>query len=365
MIDLLIAGAGPAGLATALYAHRAGLTCAVIDPRDVPIDKACGEGLMPGAVVALGALGVAVPGHEFRGIRYLSGGEGVDARFHGRPGLGVPRTTLHAAMMRAVTDRGIDIRRGAVTSLRQLDDRVTVGGMSARYLVGADGLHSGIRDIVGLAGPPVTDRGRRWGQRCHFRVAPWTDLVEVHWAGAGAAEAYVTPVGPERIGVALLGSRRAPFATQMAAFPELAARLAGAPRGTVLGAGPLRQRVTGRCAGRVLLVGDAAGYVDALTGEGIGVALRTARALVDCLSRGRPDQYEAGWRAASRRYRLLTAALLFAATRPALRAAIVPTAARLPGLFSVTVRTLAGDRPIARAGWRRPRSSSAVPAPPA
>ena len=80
MIDLLIAGAGPAGLATALYAARAGLEVAVVDPRlgsadghapGKPIDKACGEGLMPGAVAALRELGVEPAGHEFRGIGYF------------------------------------------------------------------------------------------------------------------------------------------------------------------------------------------------------------------------------------------------------------------------------------------------------
>ena len=78
MIDLLIAGAGPAGLATALYAERAGLTVTVVDPRALageharPIDKACGEGLMPGAVRDLADLGVDPPGHPLQGIGYLS-----------------------------------------------------------------------------------------------------------------------------------------------------------------------------------------------------------------------------------------------------------------------------------------------------
>ena len=69
-IDLLVAGAGPAGLATALYAVAAGWSVTVVDPRPSPIDKACGEGLMPGAVAALSALGVPVNGHPFHGIRY-------------------------------------------------------------------------------------------------------------------------------------------------------------------------------------------------------------------------------------------------------------------------------------------------------
>lgn len=362
MLDLLIVGAGPAGLATALHADRAGLACALVDRRTPPYDKACGEGLMPDAVAVLERLGVQIRGQEFAGIRYLSGDRRVTARFIGRPGMGVRRTVLHAAMARAVHARGIEIHRHAVGAIEQHPDRVIAAGLSARYLVGADGLHSTVRRLAGLDGSLVARRKRRWGQRCHVRTAPWTDVVEVYWASSARAEAYVTPVGPDTVGVAVLGPRRASFAEHLAAFPDLAARLDGAPRDTVLGAGPLRQRASGRRAGRVLLVGDAAGYVDALTGEGIGVALRGARALVECLAGDRPEGYEAAWRTTSRRYRLLTAALVGAANRPALHAAVVPVAARLPGLFGGAVEMLTGGEVIAVDG-RRPRSSPAAPAP--
>jgi flavin-dependent dehydrogenase len=91
----------------------------------------------------------------------------------------------------------------------------------------------------------------------------------------------------------------------------------------------------------VLLVGDAAGYVDALTGEGIAVGLLGARELVACLAAGRPQDYDAAWRRVSRRYRTLTAGLLWAAARPGLRRRIVPTAARHPGVFGSVVGALA------------------------
>jgi len=342
VIDLLIVGAGPAGLSTALLADGAGLTCAVLDRRAPPIDKACGEGLMPGTVAALERLGVPIGGRPFRGIRYRDDDRSAVALFAGRPGLGVRRTALNAALVTAVRDRGIPIGQHTVTAVRQHRDGVTVDDLSARFLVGADGLHSRIRALAGLAGSPVAGRERRWGLRCHVRVAPWTNLVEVYWGHAGEGEAYVTPIAADRVGVALLSGRRTSFSEQLAAFPDLAERLSAAERGTVRGAGPLRQRVSGRCAGRILLVGDAAGYLDALTGEGIGVAIRGAAALVDCVRRGRPDAYEAAWRTASRRYRLLTGPLLAAASRPALRRAIVPVAAQMPRTFRRAVRVLAG-----------------------
>ena len=148
---------------------------------------------------------------------------------------------------------------------------------------------------------------RRWGIRRHVLIAPWTDYVEVHWAHD--AEAYVTPVADDCVGVAILTSRRGGFDSHLDAFPSLKNRVDGSAHGTDRAAGPLRQRVRSRTAGRVLLVGDAAGYVDALTGEGLGLAFGAAELLVDCVVADRPGDYDREWRRMTRRYRLLTAAL--------------------------------------------------------
>jgi flavin-dependent dehydrogenase len=91
----------------------------------------------------------------------------------------------------------------------------------------------------------------------------------------------------------------------------------------------------------VLLVGDAAGYVDALTGEGIGLALAEAEAAIDCLVAGRPERYEEAWRRLTREHRVLTRALLWCAGRRTLRPLLVPAAARLPAVFGYAVNRLA------------------------
>jgi flavin-dependent dehydrogenase len=338
VLDLLIAGGGPIGLATALHADRLGLSAAVIEPRTGPIDKACGEGLMPAAVKALADIGIDPDGRDFSGIRYLDTQRSVDARFRDGVGRGVRRTALHACLTAAVQSRGIEVRLDRVREFEVGSGCVRVGDQRARYLVGADGLHSAVRDIAGLM-PASARRRPRWGQRKHFRTAPWTDLVEVYWARD--AEAYVTPVARDLVGVAILSTVRRPFAESFAQFPRLAARLAGVPGGAVLGAGPLRQRSTARRSGPVLLVGDAAGYVDALTGEGISVGLAAAQALVECIASGRPQEYEHRWRAVSRRYRLLTEALLWTSRQPSLRRAIVPAATRMPGVYTAIVHQLA------------------------
>ncbi|MEV5440538.1 NAD(P)/FAD-dependent oxidoreductase [Streptomyces sp. NPDC052682] len=338
--DLLIAGGGPAGLATALYAARAGLDAVVAEPRPAPVDKACGEGLMPGAVRALTGLGLRVPGHVITGIRYIQGPRRAHAEFTHGPGLGARRTDLHGALHRAVLDAGVPVLPLRVTDVRQDATGVTVPGtgLRARWLVAADGLHSPLRRSLGLHA--ATGGTPRYGLRRHYAVPPWSSCVEVHWGTH--AEAYVTPLGPELVGVALLTAVKAPFTTQLAGFPELSARLPPQAAVTsVRGAGPLRQKARARVHGRVLLVGDAAGYIDALTGEGVFLALAGARALVANVRRGTVSRYETDWRRATRRHRLLTGALLRACQRPALAPRIVPAATHLPGLFTTVVNALA------------------------
>jgi flavin-dependent dehydrogenase len=338
MIDLLVAGGGPAGLATALYARRAGLTALVVEPRAVPIDKACGEGLMPHAVRLLDELGVHPKGMPLLGIRYLQGRLAVEAAFRRGNGMGVRRTDLHRALHDAAVSAGVEFAQGRVERVEQRGTSVLAAGAEARYLVAADGLHSRVRRDLG-AEDPRTRGARRWGMRAHLPVRPWTDHVEVYWADGG--EAYVTPVAPDCVGVALLGGRGGAFAERLGHFPELAERLRGSEPGPVLAAGPMRQDAARRVCGRVLLVGDAAGYLDALTGEGLALAFGCAQASVARIAADDPAGYERDHRALSRRYRMITSALLAAAERPAVRRRIVPTAARLPWLFGAAVGQLA------------------------
>ena len=135
-------------------------------------------------------------------------------------------------------------------------------------------------------------------------------------------------------------SERKPFIQQLQDFPRLADRLDGAsPPGSVRGAGPLRECTSGRISGRILLVGDAAGYVDALTGEGISVSLACARSLVDAVQRDQPAAYERAWLRDTRRYRWITLTLLRA--RRLAVDAIVSDRRCVPDVFRAAVGQLA------------------------
>jgi flavin-dependent dehydrogenase len=344
---LIVVGGGPVGLGTAIEARLAGLEVTLIEQRTGPVDKACGEGLMPGALGALERWGVDPPGHPIAGIAYVDAGHRVEHRFRAAAGRGVRRTVLQAGLEGRARELGVRFVTAHVTSVEQDGRGVRVGGsglemICGEWLAACDGLHSRIRRLAGLEGAGEAGtraRPRRFGVRRHFRVAPWTDLVEVHWTTS--TELYVTPVAEDSVGIAVLGPGPVDFAGAIAAVPELADRVAGAEMtSALLGAGPLRQSATRRRDARILLVGDASGYVDALTGEGLRVGFAQARAAVASIATGDPASYERAWSNATREARVITATLVRVA-QSRVRGSVVPAAAHSPRAFGAVVERLA------------------------
>jgi len=337
MTDVLVVGGGPVGLATAIEARLAGLSVVLIEPREGAIDKACGEGLMPGAIPLLARLGVDPPGMPLRGVSYRQGTKRADYRFAGAPGRGVRRLALSECLEERARELGVERVVGRVTSLAQDATGVTVDGLRASWLLACDGLHSTVRRLAGLeASAPA--RARRFGQRQHFAVEPWNDFIEVHWAAN--AEVYITPVSETVTGVAVLGPQRTDFAATLESIPELAWLTRVRADSTLRGAGPFRQKATAPSAGRVLLVGDASGYVDAITGEGLRLGFAQARAAVEAVVAQNPLGYDDAWRQITRDFRVLTTALVRAATSP-VRRGIVPLARALPSTYGSIVESLA------------------------
>lgn len=340
--DLLIVGGGPAGLCCAIAARLRGLSVRLLEARRPPLDKACGEGLMPDGRRLLAELGVVLPEHrEFHGILYVDGALRVEGRFPpGHAGAGVRRVRLHAALQARAEELGVEICWGVraqglsgllTTGATGATVATSAGNFSARWVVAADGLHSKLRDWAGLAGRPATLA--RFGVRRHLRLAPWSDLVEVHWGDN--AELYLTPVAADELGVAVLWSgRKATFDTLLEGFPALSARLAGAEKISAdRGAGPFEQRVRGLSRGPLHLVGDAGGYLDAITGEGLSLAFHQAVSLAELLATERPERYAARAENIAAVPLFLTRLTLLLERHPRLRARVFRALAAEPTLF--------------------------------
>jgi flavin-dependent dehydrogenase len=357
-VETLILGGGPAGLATALAARERGLEVEVLDRFHPPIDKPCGEGILPAGLDALERLGVATSelgGREIRGIRYVdvASGRTAEGRFAGRPGLGVRRTALHAVLARRAEEAGARLSWGLFAEgLSSAGNGAWAvdtpeGPIEARWVIGADGLSSHTRRWAGLDARP--SGRRRYGVRRHYRIAPWSDHVEVYWTDG--CEAYVTPVASDLVGVAMLwGGSREGFDRHLAKFPALAQQLHGAPTASRdRGCGPFLQRATGVVRGTLALVGDAAGYVDALTGEGLGIAFREAHALAGALADGDLSRYATAYRRIVAAPERLTHATLLLTRHRELRRRVIGVLGRDRRLFARLLATQNGESSFAGA----------------
>jgi len=334
--DVFVIGGGPAGLAAAITARQHGFRVIVADSAQPPIDKACGEGFLPDGLEALEHLGIQVPLREafpFCGVRFLSAALSAEARFPaGGSGLAVRRTVLHRVMIERAEQLGADLLwRTAVTGISPEGVQIGDGLVRARWIVGADGGNSRVRRWAGL--DSGTKPRLRYAFRRHFRVAPWTDHMEVYWGDR--CQGYATAVNSEQVCVALAshdpGLR---LADGLRELPALSARLRGAEaisaeRGALTGNRTLKHVWRGR----VALIGDAAGTVDAITGEGLGLAFRHAVALAQSFVQGSLAHYEDEHRRSSLRPRWMARMMLNLDGRPLLQRRTLEAFRKHPHVF--------------------------------
>jgi flavin-dependent dehydrogenase len=299
--QVLIVGGGPAGAATGIVCARNGLSTVILEKDRYPVDKACGEGIMPTGVHHLRHLGVdacldPADFYAFDGIRYISTGRSTaEARFHERPGWGIDRRVLSTALERSARSYpDLQLIDGVkAESLALEDDRFSLRAAGhefrARLVIGADGINSTTRKWLG--NPTQKPLRQRWGIRQHYQIAPWGRFVEVYWSNG--IEAYITPVSPVSINLAFLWDRvvyrpahpgQAILDEMLERFPLLQRQLKGAaPIGPSRAVGPMERKVAQTAEDGIVLIGDSAGYVDAITGEGISLALASAVLFEQCV----------------------------------------------------------------------------------
>jgi menaquinone-9 beta-reductase len=335
--DVFVIGGGPAGLAAAIAARRKGFTVTVADGTEPPIDKACGEGMMPDAGVALKELGVELPaglGYRFRGIRFRQSDAQFAADFAEGQGIGVRRTLLHACLLQAADKSGVKLLwKTPVIGIDSEGVQLNRGTAASRWIVAADGGFSRVRLWCGL--DTTSKRACRLACRRHYRVRPWTDYIEVYWGHR--AQAYVTSTSAEEVCIVTIGesSEEADFGRVLDVLPELSERLEGAEltsreRGAMTATRSLAQVWRGN----VAFIGDASGGVDAITGEGLRLAFRQAQELAEAMSAGDLCGYGRAHRKLMRRPLQMSRLMLQLGRHDRLRSRIFRVLSSKPELFA-------------------------------
>ena len=311
-VDVLVIGAGPAGSALAASMARTGASVMLVEAARHPRAKACAEYASPRIVEELIRIGIppsewtdaAVP---LAGMHLHADGHATMIRYADgrgpRSAWGVDRRTFDARLASHAVWCGAALReRASLVRLETAHGRVRGGWVrdhetdteelvTADWTVGADGVRSTLARLVGVE--RRVRFPRRLGLVAHYAGAGGpTGHGEMHVGGGGYIGLAPTAGGALNVGMALpldgaSGSSRSRFEAAIAALPMVAARLAGAHRiSPIRGAAPIGHRVRRVAGPGWLLIGDAAGFVDPFTGEGIHRALRSARGATDALLAG-------------------------------------------------------------------------------
>jgi menaquinone-9 beta-reductase len=299
--DVIIVGGGPAGCAAAIFLRRQGRDVLLLDQARFPRDKVCGEGISPEAWPLLRRLDLepvvkAMQPHPLRGMTLVApDGTSVRGDYGDRCGFAMRRRDLDHVLLCGARAAGVEVREGS-----RVTDLVTTGDMisgivterarvretlSGRLIVGADGRRSVVARRLGLLS--LHPRFRKFAVRSYWDgVEGLEERGEMHVGGGGYCG--IAPLSPARANITFVVDQRdmRPAGGVLADFfhttlshrwPGIAERLTHAslleePRAI----GPLALVARRLSAPGVLLIGDAAGFYDPFTGEGVTLALRSA-----------------------------------------------------------------------------------------
>lgn len=364
VLDAVIIGAGVAGSATAIHLAESGLRVQLIDRARTPGLKACGEAVFPRGVTELAGLGVLNRLQDFvllDRLRFHLGATTAEAKIgaEGVRGIGVRRSLLGEALLQVARQAGVEVIQDTLVETLLPGASVAYGGVEtsrgkaeARVIIAADGLRSGLRRQAGLEAPVTS---KRYGISAHFGAPAPGAGVDVHFFPG--FEVYVTPVGHDLVNVALLcgqGVARSLSGALEDSFlrlisPAIAARgleLVTTPRA----AGPFPARSRKAWRHNLLLVGDAAGFFDGISGEGISLALVSARLAADTVRSYLQDGNEAHFQryngrlmALQRPSNFLARLTLTLAARPSLAQPVLRHLSSHPRFFSWLVALNSGE----------------------
>lgn len=343
--NVCIIGGGPAGLAAAIAIAQSGCSVTVVDHAVPPIDKACGEGLMPDSIAVLHRLGVAIPfntGFRFRGIRFSDAYSAVASDFPNGQGIGIRRVVLHALLLKRAQELGVTCHWSA-KDIRVSAKQVNVAGRTVHsdFIVAADGQNSSTRRACGLHN--IARERCRYGFRRHYRVAPWSPYMDLHWGPQ--CQIYITPVANDEVCVAAMSrSAKMRLDGALAHFPAVRERLAGAaPVSREMGALSVSRKLRRVCRDDLALVGDASGSVDAITGEGLCLSFKQALSLAEALQSGSLNNYESQHKAVSRRPHLMGMLMLSLDKHAGFQRKAIAGLAHCPNVFSSLLAVHVGN----------------------
>ena len=301
----------------------------------------------------LGVMVSAQDGYAMEGICFLNESDRVTAKFSIGEGAGVRRPRFRRILVAAASDAGCRMlwnTRIRLTSptTAEVDGRT----LQFDWLIGADGVASTVRKGAGM--DAVIEEHMRYAVRRHYRARPWSRFVELHWGRLG--QVCVAPVDEDCVSLIFMSRfREALRGDPFAAFESLMSRLEGAEIMTSQSGAPLiTRRLRHVAQGNTALVGDASGSVDAITGEGLGMAFRQARVLAECIHSGSLAGYQRRHRAIGRLPHMMGQVLLTFDRHPRLVSAVMPALAACPGAFNgllgVHMGTASAPRVLAREG---------------